>query len=36
MSRPTLLAITTYEKGQAFLRELARLGHRRTCHPRKN
>jgi biotin carboxylase len=26
MSRPTLLCISTYEKGQAFLREAARLG----------
>lgn len=35
MSRPTILAITTYEKGQAFLRELARLNcdtHLLTVH----
>lgn len=35
MSRPTILAITTYEKGQAFLRELAALGcdvHLLTVH----
>lgn len=35
MSRPTLLCISTYEKGQAFLREVARLGcdiHLLTVH----
>lgn len=35
MSRPTILCISTYEKGQAFLREVARLGcdiHLLTVH----
>jgi len=35
MSRPTILCISTYEKGQAFLRETARLGcdtHLLTVH----
>ena len=35
MSRPTILCISTYEKGQAFLREAARLGcdiHLLTVH----
>ncbi len=35
MSSPTVLAISTYEKGQAFLREIARLGcpvHLLTVH----
>ena len=36
--RPALLCISTYEKGQAFLREAARLGCRvelLTVHKRK-